>query len=384
MKKFDAILVGIVGVIFVFGLIALGSASVPLAIERFQDPFYYLKHQLFFGVLPGIAAFFIFSRMDYRQWRRHPWTLAAIVLVLLAMVFIPGVGASFGHARSWVQLGPLTFQPSEFAKLLFIMTTAGLLVRARERGGMRRAPSRSPTGSSAGVRSGSVGDGMGRDTLIALGAFLFSTLFLLAMEPDMGGAGIFAATAVAMYFLAGGAMAHIAIFGVAGAAFFFVLAKISPYRAARFMTFLHPELDPQGIGYHINQALLAIGSGGLLGVGLGHSRQKFQYLPEVIGDSIFAVIAEELGFLVAAGLVVLFLALIARAIKIALDADDFGRLVAGGIAAWFGVQIFANIGSMIGLVPLTGITLPFVSYGGSSLVVSLAAVGVLTNISRNT
>lgn len=359
MKKFDAILVGLVGVILVFGLIALGSASVPPGVERFQDPFYYLKHQLLFGVLPGIAAFFIFSKLDYRRWKRHPWTLAAIAVALLAIVFIPGVGASFGKARSWVRLGPLIFQPSEFAKLLFITAFAGLLVRAREQGGMKR------------------------DTLIALGAFLFSILLLLAMEPDMGGAGVFAATSMAMYFLAGGALAHIAIFGAAGAAFFFVLTKISPYRAARLMTFLHPELDPQGIGYHINQALLAIGSGGLLGVGLGHSRQKFQYLPEVIGDSIFAIIAEELGFLVAAGLVVLFLALIARAIKIALEADDFGRLIAGGIAAWFGVQIFANIGSMLGLVPLTGITLPFVSYGGSSLVVSLAAVGVLVNIDRN-
>lgn len=331
---------------------------MPPAVEQFGDPFYYLKHQLLFGVLPGIAAFFVFSKLNYRLWRRRPTLLAALVLILLLVVFIPGVGASFGHARSWLRLGPLVFQPSEFAKLLFIMASAGFMARVREGGETKLK------------------------TFITLGAFLVPVMVLLALEPDTGGAAVFAGTAIAMYFLAGGALTYIVGAGTVGAAFLFILAKASPYRAARLTTFLHPELDPQGIGYHINQALLAIGSGGILGVGLGHSRQKFQYLPEVIGDSIFAVIGEELGFLGAAALVVLFLALIARAVRIALRADDFGRLLAGGIAAWLGIQVFGNIGSMVGLVPLTGITLPFISYGGSSLVVSLAAVGVLVNIDK--
>ncbi|HLD20877.1 MAG TPA: FtsW/RodA/SpoVE family cell cycle protein, partial [Patescibacteria group bacterium] len=163
-----------------------------------------------------------------------------------------------------------------------------------------------------------------------------------------------------------------------------LLITAAPYRAARFTTFLHPELDPQGIGYHINQALLAIGSGGIFGLGYGHSRQKFQYLPEVAGDSIFAVVAEEMGLIVAIITIGLFLLFLWRMLAIAKRApDDFGKYVVVGVAAWIVIQAFVNIGSMVALMPITGVPLPFISYGGTSLAISLAAVGVVLNISKS-
>jgi len=159
---------------------------------------------------------------------------------------------------------------------------------------------------------------------------------------------------------------------------------IAPYRAARFTTFLHPELDPQGVGYHINQAFLAVGSGGVFGLGLGHSRQKFQYLPEVQADSIFAVIAEEMGLLFAGGLIVLLILISYRAFILAKNAPDrFGRYLISGIIIWFMVQSFFNIGAMVGLMPITGVPLPFISHGGTALMISMAAVGILINVSKS-
>ena len=194
---------------------------------------------------------------------------------------------------------------------------------------------------------------------------------------------IMVAMALAVYFVGGASLWHLGLLGAAGVGLFALLIKVAPYRAARFMTFLHPEWDPKGVGYHINQALLAIGSGGLFGLGYGHSRQKFQYLPEVAGDSIFAVIAEEMGFFVATALLVLFLLLLYRGLRIAAAAPDaFGRYVVIGTLSWIVIQAFVNIGSMAGVLPMTGVTLPFVSYGGTSLAVTLASVGVVLNISR--
>jgi cell division protein FtsW len=189
--------------------------------------------------------------------------------------------------------------------------------------------------------------------------------------------------AIVMFYLAGARLKHLLLIVAAGASAFFLLIRAAPYRAARFTTFLHPELDPRGIGYHINQALLAIGSGGFFGLGFGHSRQKFLYLPEVEGDSIFAIIAEELGF----ALLLVFLAVLlfftARGFAIAKAAPDrFGKLLSGGIVSWLALQSFVNIAGMLSLMPLTGVTLPFISYGGSSLLVSLAAIGIVLSVSR--
>jgi cell division protein FtsW len=208
-------------------------------------------------------------------------------------------------------------------------------------------------------------------------------MLLMILQPDIGTMSIIAAMSLVVYFVAGAPLAYIGGLIAMGIGALGMLIGLAPYRAARFTTFLNPELDPQGIGYHINQALLAIGSGGLFGLGYGHSRQKFQFLPEVSGDSIFAVTAEELGFFLSVLVLVLFLAFLWRTIQIANGAPDkFGRYVSIGIGAWIVVQAFVNIGSMVALMPITGVPLPFISYGGTSLAISMAAVGVVLNISK--
>ena len=210
-----------------------------------------------------------------------------------------------------------------------------------------------------------------------------SIALLIILEPDIGTMAVIIAIAFSMYLVAGARLRHIALALSGAGILFFILVNTAPYRLQRFMTFLHPELDPQGIGYHLNQALLAVGSGGFFGRGFGHSRQKFAYLPEATGDSIFAIIAEELGFAVSSLVVILFVLFTFRGFRIALEApDDFGRFLCIGIMTWVALQAFINIGAMLSLLPLTGIPLPFVSYGSSSLLVLMAAMGIITNVSR--
>ena len=208
-------------------------------------------------------------------------------------------------------------------------------------------------------------------------------LILVGAQPDLGTLSILVMIIFSMLFLAKVNKLYLIILGLLGVVVFIAMVWAAPYRAQRLTTFLHPELDPQGVGYHINQAFLAIGSGGWTGLGLGHSRQKFQYLPEVSADSIFAVIAEESGFIISTVLIILILLIGWRGLHIAKNApDDFGRLLASGITVWFVWQSFLNIGAMVGILPLTGVPLPFVSHGGSALAVSLAAVGVVAGISK--
>ena len=222
---------------------------------------------------------------------------------------------------------------------------------------------------------------------LQMGMFPFLTSLsiiavLLMLQPALGSLLVIAAIAFVVYFLAGAPWLHLTGIGLSASVIFFLLIKSAPYRAARLMTFLHPELDPQGIGYHINQAFLAIGSGGWLGLGLGHSEQKYLYLPETAGDSIFAIMAEELGFIVIVLFLVFFAMFLLRGLRIAAEApDEYGKFVAAGIVGWIFFQSIFNIGSMVGLMPLMGLPLPFVSYGGTALVVLLGAMGVLTNIS---
>jgi len=202
------------------------------------------------------------------------------------------------------------------------------------------------------------------------------------LQKDLGTTAVIVAFLFTMYISAGAPLKHLSILLGAGFAMFLVFIKIAPYRADRLKIFLRPDLDPQGVGYHINQAMLAIGSGSWFGLGLGKSRQKFQYLPEVAGDSIFAVVSEELGFLVSAALILAFLYLIYRGLKIAEQAaDPFSRYAAVGITTWIGFQAVLNISAMVGLMPLTGVPLPFVSHGGTAMLANLAAVGVLASIS---
>ncbi len=358
----DWTLIGIIILLTVFGLIILSSAGAIAGWNNFGDSYWYIKHQLLSGFFFGMIFFLILSRLDYYRLKSLAGPLLAVSIILLVLVFIPGVGAEYGSARSWLNVFGFSVQPSEIVKLTFLIYLASWLSEKGER--------------------------VVRDFQHGFLPFLFVLgiiITLLVLQPDFGTMFIIIASALLTYFIGGGSLLHLCWLTVAGFGLLGILIKISPYRMARLTTFLHPELDPEGIGYHINQALLAIGSGGWFGRGFGHSRQKFAYLPEVVGDSIFAVVAEELGFFVSAAVVLLFLVLIVKGLQLSLSCRDmFGRLLAAGIISWFGVQAFLNIGAIIGLLPLTGVPLPFISYGGTALMTSLAAAGILVNISKQT
>ncbi|MEK7084763.1 MAG: putative peptidoglycan glycosyltransferase FtsW, partial [Patescibacteria group bacterium] len=327
-----------------FGLMMLSSAGSAIGQERFGDNYFFIKRQLLFGILPGIAFFFLCARISYHTLKRLSIPIGIASLLLLFLVFIPGIGSRHGTGSlSWLTIGSYSFQPAEAAKLGLILFFAVQLSRMGEK-----------------IRDWKSG-------LVPVLLWCLPFLAMVAFQPDLGTLLVLFAIVFGMLFVAEAKISHLAILGAAGLALFMLMALVAPYRVARLTTFLHPELDPQGVGYHINQAFLAIGSGGIFGLGFGHSRQKFQYLPEVHADSIFAIIAEEMGFLFAAGVVMLFLALARRGFRIAKNApDQFGRFTVSGIMVWFLVQAFFNIGAMVGLVPLTGLPLPFISHGGTA------------------
>lgn len=353
-------LIGIIVFLTVFGLIMISSAGVARGLEKFNDPYYYLKHQFLLGVLPGLALCFILAKINYKVWKKYAPTLLFISIVLLVLVFIPGIGADWGSAHSWINLFGFSIQPSEIVKLTFLLYLAAWL-SSKEKHHLKDLQ-------------------YGFAPFLVILAVIAGLLYL---EPDTGSMMIIVLMSMTVFFAAGGRFKHLAAVGVSGLAALLLLLKFSPYRADRFTTFLHPELDPLGKGYHINQALLAVGSGGIVGRGYGHSVQKFNYLPEAFSDSIFAVISEELGFVFAAVLIVVFLLFALKSLKIANRCeDDFGRLVVVGITAWFMFQAIFNIGAMLGILPLTGVTLPFVSYGGTSVMACLAACGILINIAK--
>ncbi|MFA6422166.1 MAG: putative lipid II flippase FtsW [Candidatus Buchananbacteria bacterium] len=358
--KPDWYFIGVIIFLTLLGLIMVSSAGVAQGWDKFHDPYYYVKHQFFTGVIPGLIICFILSKIDYRVWKKYAPMLLFFSIILLILVFIPGLGAPWGTAHSWIKVFGFSVQPSEIVKLTFLLYLAAWLSSKEDH-------------HLKDLQYGFI------PFLVILGVIAF----LLVMEPDTGTMMIIVLMSLVVYFAAGGRKRHLSWLGILGAGILFLLLKISPYRTDRFTTFLHPELDPLGKGYHINQALLAVGSGGIIGKGYGHSLQKFAYLPEVTGDSIFAVISEELGFILTALVIILFLYLGLRCLKIAQKCEDnFGKLVAVGIMAWFMIQAFFNIGAMLGILPLTGVTLPFISYGGTSIMACLAAAGILINISK--
>src|SRR3989344_5175851 len=361
LRSQDRLLAGLIIGLSLFGLAMLLSASGPVAFQQYSDPLHFVRRQVLLGLLPGAMAFFILSRLDYRFLRTFAFPALVGSLILLVLVFIPGFGLKFGGSHSWLSLGSFSIQPSEFVKVAFLVYAAAWL-------------------SSRGETEGKTLQG----SVSFLGA-LGAVVLLLVLQPDTGSMSVIAATSLLMYFMSGAPIVWFVTLGAAAAAGLFLLIKLTPYRAARFMTFLHPELDPQGVGYHINQAVLAVGSGGLFGLGYGQSRQKFLYLPEVQGDSIFAVLAEELGFVVTVLFLVAVVALVWRCFTIAREAPDrFGTYLAAGVGIWIGIQTFVNAASMIGLMPITGVTLPFVSYGNSATVSLFAALGIVASISRQT
>jgi cell division protein FtsW len=356
---YDKILIIDIMFLLVFGLIVISSASVVLSYNKYGNNYYYLYHQFFYGIVPGLILTYVVSRFDYKKLKKYAPLFLIATLSLLLLVFIPGLTFGAKGASRWIVIAGQSFQPSEMAKLTFIIYLAAWLDQRKSK-----------------INDFNEGF-MPFIMLIALVAIP------IIKQPDIGTLISICLVAFAMYFMAGAGTKYMAIIFTGSVAAVMLLAKIEPYRMNRLKVFMHPELDPQGIGYQINQALLALGSGGIFGLGLGHSRQKFNYLPEPIGDSVFAITGEELGLIGLVFLISLYIIFAVRGFGIAENArDGFGKLLAVGITSWILFQVIMNIGAITSLIPLTGIPLPFVSYGGSSVISLLVGLGILLSVSR--
>ncbi len=346
-----------VGILVVFGLAVLSSAGIVDAQKKFGSPYYYFYHQLVFGILPGIVLAYVVSKVNYQTWRKFSLPILFGALVLMALIFVPSLGYGAKGAVRWINLRGFVFQPAEVLKIALVVYFAAWFGSRNDR-----------------LKTWAYG---AAPFFILLG---FVAL-LLALQPDIGTLIVVAAIAMGMYFVAGVTFKQLA--GIAGVALvaLVLLVIFEPYRLDRFKAYLHPEQDPRGISYQVNQAAIAIGSGGVFGVGFGHSSQKFGFLPEVVGDSIFAIIAEELGFVGAMATIGLYVWLCFILTRIALQTKDpFGRLYVSGINIWLMAQAFVNIAAISGLAPLTGIPLPFISYGGTAEIALLASLGIVYNV----
>lgn len=357
-EKIDRILLFTVLALLVFGLVMISSAGVAYSKIRFDSPYFFFKRQLL-GVGVGLLALFFFQKFNYQYLKKISTIFFFGSLVFLVLVFVEGLGSRIYGASRWLKLGPISFQPSEMLKLSLIIYLAAWL-------------------ESRGERIKDFFEGF-----VPFISVIALIGFLLLKQPDMGTFGILVLVSISIFFVAGAKIEHLALLFAGGGASFFLLVLSSPYRLQRLTIFKDAGLDIKGAGYHINQALIAIGSGGFFGLGIGHSLQKFNYLPEPVGDSIFAIIAEELGFVGAGVLIVLFIIFAFRGFRIAKYAPDvFGRLLATGIVSWIIFQAFINIAAISGMIPLTGVPLPLISYGGTSMVFLLAGIGILLNISK--
>ncbi|MCH8741707.1 cell division protein FtsW [Patescibacteria group bacterium] len=366
-RSFDHPLFVISVILVVLGILILAGVSAVFSQEQFGKPTYFLFHQIMYGVAPGLILGFLAFRIPLSYFKKWIFPLFLLNLVALGLVFIPIIGFQSGGATRWIGLGPFSFQPAEFLKITFLLYLAAL-ISSRSRDSFFRQKRT---------------DGFGSMLIIFLVLLGILTL-LLALQPNIGTLAIIFLTAVLVYFSAGTPIWHSALVFSIGIGGLITLIQIAPYRFNRFLVFLNPDTDVLGIGYQIKQALIAVGSGGILGLGFGMSRQKFGFLPQSIGDSIFAIFAEEGGFIWAVILILLFLAFVWQGFQISKKSKEmFTRLAGIGISTWIGIQAFVNIASMIGILPLTGIPLPFISYGGSHLAAELIGVGILLNISRN-
>jgi cell division protein FtsW len=354
-------LIWIIGILIIFGLAVLSSAGIVDAQRKFGSPYYYFYHQLLYGILPGIIIAYILSKIDYKIWRKFSLPILFLALLLTTLVFVPHFGYGTKGAVRWLQFHGFIFQPAELLKLSLVIYLAAWFGGRHDR-----------------VKNWTYG---AAPFFIVLG---FVAL-LLMLQPDIGTMMVVALIALGMYFVAGVNLKQLfSILGI-GALILGLIIIIEPYRLNRLKAYINPNEDPRGISYQVNQAMIAIGSGGLFGVGFGHSTQKLgSFLPEVVGDSIFAIIAEELGYIGSLFTIGLFVFLCLVLTQIANNTrDEFGRLFVSGINLWIMAQAFVNIAAITGLAPLTGIPLPFISYGGTAMIALLASLGIVLNIARN-
>ncbi len=358
-RTFDRTLFVLVLILVIGGFLIFSSASLGLLARNGASFSSVALSQILFGIIGGGIALFISSNLHYRWWRQYAFYIFIGAILLTLCVFIPGLGMEHGGARRWISIAGFTLQPAEVLKIAFVIYMATWL------SGMKQQLQNFMQGTLPFIG--------------ILGAV--SIPFLL--QPDTDSYLIIAAAAVAMFIVAGGRMRDVFLMALGGIILIAILAFTRPYIMDRIHTFINPSLDPLGSGYQIKQSLIAVGSGGIIGRGFGQSIQKFEYLPEPIGDSIFAVYAEEFGFLGSVLLLAVFLGFTLRGFKIAAQAPDlFGMLIVVGIVTLIISQTFLNIAAMLGIMPLSGLTLPFISHGGTSLLLSLFAVGIVLNVSR--
>lgn len=352
MKGVDKILFWLTVALTVGGVVAVADASAPQALSVFNDAYYFAKQQAMWAVI-GIVGMMVAATIPYKFWQKTAYITFGVSVALLIVVLLPHVGSRLLGARRWISLGFLSFQPSEIVKLTIAIFMARILSEERQYWLY----------------------------LLVLGG----VAGLIMLQPDLGTTIVVVGVGAAELFLVNTPLLYLGGTGIVGLVGGGLIILLSGYRKQRLMTFFESSQDPLGTSYHIRQILIALGSGGLFGVGLGQSRQKYLFLPETATDSVFAVIGEEIGFVGAVFLMAVLFFFVLRALKIASRAPDkFSKLLAGGITAWLGGQVFLNIASMIALTPLTGIPLPFFSYGGSSLLMILVSVGILLSISRET
>ncbi len=359
-KQPDYILMATILILLSFGIIMVFSSSYIMAYKWYGDSFYFFNRQLL-SALIALAVFFITMKINYRFWRKFAIPILIVSILLLLLLYVPGFARYVRGARRWFNLGPFPFQPSELSKVALILYIADCLTRktARDLGTFVRG---------------------------ILPVFLVTTLifFLIFLQPDFSTAIVILACSFIMLYIGGSKITQlftlITFLGPPG----IILILIKDYRRIRLLSFLNPWEDPLKSGFHIIQSLLALGSGGISGLGIAESRQKFFYLPDQHTDFIFSIIGEELGFIGTTVVIVLFLVFLWRGYLIAWRTkDSFGSLLAAGITSLIVFQALVNISVVTKLIPTTGITLPFISYGGSSLILNMFCCGILLNISKN-
>jgi cell division protein FtsW len=368
-QHFDYFLFFLVAGLIAFGFMFFSGLSVPVSMQNTGEPNYYLWHQLFFGILPAIICGFIAYKIPLDFLRKYSFVLVSLNIFALFLVFLPFIGLNAGGASRWLNLGFFAIQPSEFLKITSILyLSAWVCSKIPEHDSIK---SKISTSNKKNIIHTFL-------PFIAFLALIFAALFL---QRDASTLGIISITLLTIYFSAKTAIWHSFTIILGGLLFLFSIVIFEPYRFNRWLTFLNPDSDPLGIGFQVKQSLIALGSGGIFGKGLGLSVQKFGFLPQAMSDSIFAVIGEELGIIGCIALICAFILFFWRGIKIE-NTDRFSKMVAVGIVFWITLQAFINISSAAGIFPLAGIPLPFFSYGGSHLMVELIGVGLLLKISK--
>jgi cell division protein FtsW len=358
-KKPDFVLLISFLLLVILGFIILAGVSITISQKNVGNSFHYLLHQIIYGFIPGGILGFLAYKINLQSLKKLCFPALLSILFLMILIFVPKIGTFLGGAKRWISLGPIAFQPSEFLKLIFIVYLAAWLAKHKQK------------------------DKKLLRLLVPLIVVLVIISGLLIAQPDISTLVIISAITMTMYFCAGTPLRHTGLLILGGFAAISALIISAPYRINRLLVFFRPNFQPLGMGYQLKQSIIAIGSGVILGQGLGLSIQKFGFLPQAMTDTIFAVFAEETGFVGATILILLFLIFAWQGFKVAKKSSDlFLKLMAIGISFWIIFQALINIGAIMRILPLTGIPLPFVSYGSSHLLVELIAVGILLNISK--